>query len=105
MGYTRETGRVRAGDTPSTSPMDSPSPAGSVTLWLGQLKAGDPAAARRLWESYFSRLVAVARRQLRSVPRAAKDEEDVALSAFDSFCRAAGEGQMSAGGCSPKNFS
>src|SRR5688572_19733558 len=67
--------------------MESPPPDGSVTIWLEQLKAGDPAAASPLWKAYFSRLVAVARGRLRAVPRAAADEEDVALSAFDSFCR------------------
>jgi DNA-directed RNA polymerase specialized sigma24 family protein len=63
----------------------------SVTHWLDQLRAGDPAAARPLWQRYFARLVALARRRLRGAPRAVADEEDVALSAFDSFCRAARE--------------
>jgi hypothetical protein len=66
--------------------MSSP---GSVTCWIQQLKAGERAATQALWESYFQRLVARARRQLAGVPRRAADEEDVALSAFDSFCRAA----------------
>ncbi len=65
-----------------------------VTVWLEQLKAGDPAAAKPLWDGYFARLVALARARLRSLPRAAADEEDVALSAFDSFCRGAGEGRF-----------
>lgn len=74
--------------------MDSPPPDGSVTIWLEQLKAGDSAAARPLWEAYFARLMAVARRRLRTAPRAAADEEDVALSAFDSFCRGAEAGRF-----------
>ncbi len=74
--------------------MDNPPPDGSVTIWLEQLKAGDPAAARPLWEAYFARLMAVARRRLRAAPRAAADEEDVALSAFDSFCRGAEAGRF-----------
>jgi DNA-directed RNA polymerase specialized sigma24 family protein len=69
-------------------------PSGLVTVWLEQLKAGDPAAAKPLWDGYFARLVALARARLRSLPRAAADEEDVALSAFDSFCRGAGEGRF-----------
>jgi DNA-directed RNA polymerase specialized sigma24 family protein len=62
---------------------------GSVTRWLGALKAGDPDAAQRLWERYFTDLVRLARARLRRAPRAVEDEEDVALSAFDCFCTAA----------------
>jgi DNA-directed RNA polymerase specialized sigma24 family protein len=61
----------------------------SVTQWIGQLKAGDPEAAQKLWERYFRRLVGLARKKLGAAPRRAADEEDVALSAFDSFCRGA----------------
>jgi DNA-directed RNA polymerase specialized sigma24 family protein len=67
---------------------------GSVSSWIGQLQAGEPAAAQKLWESYFQRLVALARRKLQGTPRRAADEEDVALSAFDSFCRGAARGQF-----------
>src|SRR5262245_19225927 len=63
------------------------SAARSVTLWLQQLQAGDPAAAQPLWERYFARLVHLARGKLRGARPRAADEEDVALSAFDSFCR------------------
>jgi DNA-directed RNA polymerase specialized sigma24 family protein len=70
-------------------PADDP-----VTLWLGQLQAGDPAAARPLWDAYFHRLVGLARARLRTAPRRAADEEDVALSAFDSFCRNAEAGRF-----------
>ena len=68
--------------------------AGDVTRWLQQLKAGDREAARALWERYFRRLVTLARDRLRALPRAAADEEDLALSAFDSFCRNAEEGRF-----------
>jgi DNA-directed RNA polymerase specialized sigma24 family protein len=68
------------------------SPDGSVTDWLGPLRAGDAAAVRLLWERYFHRLVDLARRRLRGAARGIADEEDVALSAFDSFCRRAAEG-------------
>jgi len=69
-------------------------PAESVTGWLGGLKAGDPAAAQRLYQRYFGQLVRLARSRLLGTPRRAADEEDVALSAFDSFCRAAGQGRF-----------
>ena len=66
---------------------------GSVTHWIRELRAGDPAAAQKLWECYFGRLVGLARQKLRALPRRAADEEDVALSAFDSFCRGAARGR------------
>ena len=66
----------------------------SVTHWLGQLKAGDPAAAGPLWQRYFPKLVALARARLANFPRRVADEEDVALSAFDSFCRDAAAGRL-----------
>jgi len=62
---------------------------GSITLWVGALRAGDHDAAQRLWNAYFHRLVALARGKLHATPRHAADEEDVALSAFDSFIRRA----------------
>jgi DNA-directed RNA polymerase specialized sigma24 family protein len=66
----------------------------AVTAWLGQLQAGEWAAARRLWEKYFHRLVGLARKRLRDAPLRAANEEDVALSAFDSFCRNAEAGRF-----------
>jgi DNA-directed RNA polymerase specialized sigma24 family protein len=65
-----------------------------VTLWIAQLKQGNPVAAQKLWDSYFPRLVGLARAKLRGMPRRAADEEDVALTAFDSFCRRAGRGHF-----------
>jgi DNA-directed RNA polymerase specialized sigma24 family protein len=70
------------------------SSAGSVSHWLGRLKAGDPLAAQHLWEPYYRQLVHHARHKLQGAPRRAADEEDVALSAFDSFCRAAAQGRF-----------
>jgi hypothetical protein len=70
------------------------SSAGSITHWLRQLQAGEPAAAQPLWECYFQRLAALARKRLLGSPRRAADEEDVALSAFDSFCRGAERGRF-----------
>jgi DNA-directed RNA polymerase specialized sigma24 family protein len=67
---------------------------GSITHWLEKLRAGDPAAAQQLWERYFRRLVALARKKLQGAPRRAADEEDVALSAFDGFCRCAEQGRF-----------
>jgi DNA-directed RNA polymerase specialized sigma24 family protein len=60
---------------------------GSISLWLDRLRAGDRQAAAGLWQRYFARLVELARGRLQGAPRRAADEEDVALSAFDSLCR------------------
>ena len=65
--------------------------------WIGDLKAGGDSAAQHLWQRYFDRLVHLARSRLRSARRAGvvEDEEDAALSAFDSFCRGATAGRFS----------
>ena len=68
---------------------------GSITRWIGQLKAGDALAAQKLWEVYFTRMVKLARHRLDAAPRRAADEEDVALSAFYSLCEGAKEGRYS----------
>ena len=70
------------------------SSAGSVTSWIRQLKAGQRNAIQKLWEGYFQRLVGLARKKLQGVPRQEADEEDVALSAFKSFCRCAEQGRF-----------
>jgi DNA-directed RNA polymerase specialized sigma24 family protein len=66
----------------------------SVTQWISALKQGDQSAAQGLWEVYFHRLVGLAHARLRDAPRRMADEEDVALSAFDSFCRGARAGRF-----------
>src|SRR6516225_3478590 len=68
--------------------------ADSITRWIGPLKAGDADAAQKLWEAYYARLVGLARKKLRGVRRRVADEEDMALSAFDSFCRGAQRGKF-----------
>jgi DNA-directed RNA polymerase specialized sigma24 family protein len=67
---------------------------GSVTRCLGRLQAGDSTAAQQLWQRYFARLVELARHKLRGSPRRAADEEDVVLSAFDSFFRGMEQGRF-----------
>ncbi len=68
--------------------------ADGVTHWIGLLKAGDHAAAQPLWEHYFTRLVELTRTRLRGAQLRAADEEDVAISAFASFCRRAMAGRF-----------
>lgn len=66
----------------------------SVSHWIEGLKQGDPQAAQPLWEKYFQQMVNLARGRLRGLPRRMADEEDVALSAFDSFCRGVERGNF-----------
>ena len=66
----------------------------AVTRLIDRLRAGDDEAAERLWRRYFPRLERLARAHLRGLPRRAADEEDVALGAFDSFCRGVEQGRF-----------
>src|SRR5215470_2454663 len=66
----------------------------SISRWIAQLQAGDRMAAQKLWERYFQLLVGLARKKLQGLPRRAADEEDIALSAFASFCRGAEQGRF-----------
>ncbi len=66
----------------------------SITRLIGMLKQGDRAASQQLWEAYFGRLVGLARARLKNTVLRVADEEDVALSAFDSFFRRAERGQF-----------
>ncbi len=69
---------------------------GSVTAWIDQLRDGDHEAAQKLWERYFAQLVRLVRGKLMASRRrmAEADEEDAALSAFDSFCDGAARGRF-----------
>jgi DNA-directed RNA polymerase specialized sigma24 family protein len=66
--------------------MSSP---GSFTYWIHQLPAGDRAAIQKLWEGYFGRVIGLVRKRLAGAPRADDDEEDLVLSAFNTFFRRA----------------
>jgi len=66
----------------------------AVTVWIEGIKAGDSQSAQELWELYFGRMVDLARRRLEGVRRTAADEEDVAISAFKSFCIGARDGRF-----------
>jgi DNA-directed RNA polymerase specialized sigma24 family protein len=65
---------------------------GSISYWIEEIKRGNPVGAEVVWDRYFPQLVRLAREKLRSVPGRMADEEDVALSALESFCRAAQRG-------------
>lgn len=66
---------------------------GSVTVWLGRLNAGDEREAQQhIWNRYFRRLIALARKQLGDCPRRVIDEEDIVVAALDSFFQGARAG-------------
>jgi DNA-directed RNA polymerase specialized sigma24 family protein len=66
----------------------------SVTDWLHQLETSAQSHAQQnLWNRYFKQLAHVARGRLGGAPGRMADEEDVALSAMDSFFRGAEEGR------------
>jgi RNA polymerase sigma factor (sigma-70 family) len=66
----------------------------SVTAWIGDLKDGRDEASEKLWQRYFGQLVGLAARRLGSAPRRIADEEDVAVSVFESLCRGAAAGRF-----------
>jgi RNA polymerase sigma factor (sigma-70 family) len=66
----------------------------SVMVWIDGMKAGDERAIRKLWDRYFGRLVRLAAKRLPHNARRDADEEDVALSAFRSFCGRAARDQF-----------
>lgn len=66
----------------------------SVSRWIDDLKAGETVAAQKLWDRYFGRMVELAQQRLAGNPKRVADEEDVALSAFNSFCLGARNGRF-----------
>jgi len=71
----------------------------SITEWIADLQQEGvrpeiERAQQALWERYFGRLVGLAKVKLGDAPRAAADEEDVAISALQSFFAAAPNGQF-----------
>jgi DNA-directed RNA polymerase specialized sigma24 family protein len=67
---------------------------GDVTQWLDRMAQGDQQAIQRIWEQYYRPLTAVARQKLGDLPRRMVDEEDVVLSAFNSFCAGVAQGRF-----------
>jgi DNA-directed RNA polymerase specialized sigma24 family protein len=65
-----------------------------ISQWLCDAKAGNAEAVAQLWAIYFPQLVRFARQKLAGVPQQMANEEDVALSAFKSFCKAAEQGRF-----------
>jgi DNA-directed RNA polymerase specialized sigma24 family protein len=67
---------------------------GSVSHWLVELRSGNRDATQRLWQRYFDGLVRLAGQKLRGMRHGPADEEDVALSAFNSFFEGVKQGRF-----------
>jgi hypothetical protein len=71
---------------------------GSVTHLLRQLQNGEATHAQQeIWERYFQRLAGFARTKLAAGVRRTADEEDVALSALNSFFKGSAKGRYRGG--------
>ena len=58
-----------------------------VTVWLRELEAGEQAAAQALYEHFVAQVLALARQRMPAKVRSVYDEDDVAVSAFQSLFR------------------
>jgi RNA polymerase sigma factor (sigma-70 family) len=65
----------------------------SITVWIRDLKQGNPLAADQLCERYWTKVAALARKRLGTFPRRVADEEDVTASVLASLCRGAQDGK------------
>ncbi len=65
-----------------------------VSVWIVELRAADEVAARKIWEHFAIRLVAIARNSIRTSTRRAYDEEDAVQSMFRSICTGMAEGRF-----------
>jgi len=65
-----------------------------VTLWLERLATGDEVAARQIWNRYIQQMLWFARKRLAAADRRVTDEEDLAVSAFQSLCQRVERGQF-----------
>lgn len=57
----------------------------TVTRYIKGLRQGDSLAAQKTWERFVDRLVRLADKRLKSLPRKATDEEDIVQQAFADF--------------------
>lgn len=67
---------------------------GTITVFFGQLRAGDRSAAQGLWEYFFPRLLGLARKTLASSSQRVTDADDAVQSAFISFWQSVERGDL-----------
>lgn len=61
----------------------------SISVWIELSKEGDSQAQQAIWERFFPRLVALAQHRLQGERKQVTDDEDIVLSVFESYFRAA----------------
>ena len=67
----------------------------SVTKWLEDLRSGNASEAQKaIWDEFYRRVAGLARTKLGDFPKRVIDEEDIAISVFDSFFKRHNEGQF-----------
>ncbi len=74
--------------------MPTPAAPNDISLLIRRIEAGDAESASELWKYCFTRLHAYCQRKLPSNLCRILDEEDLALSAFKSFCLGAQDGKF-----------
>lgn len=62
--------------------------------WMTALERGDEDAAQQLWEQYFGQMTRLAERRMGGMGRRTADEEDIAISAMNSFVQGARRGRF-----------
>ena len=67
----------------------------SITQYIAGLIDGDSIAANRIWDHYYSRLLALAEKKLQNCPRRVLDGDDVVQVAFENFFRQVKEHRFS----------
>ena len=82
-GWQRQAADPRAASRPQEIPFKTM--AQDITHWISEAQKADSQAAQVIWETYFQKLISYARKKMQGMPRRATDEEDVALSAMNSF--------------------
>ncbi len=67
---------------------------GSITVFFGQLREDNSLAAEQLWQRFYPRMAALARKTLAGHPQRAADADDAVQSAFAVFCNRVREGEF-----------
>lgn len=79
--------RLSAYRVPSSITLSNSMSENQITEWIRRYQDGDSSAANHLWQSYYEKLIALARKKLGGSRKRVADEEDMVAEAFHSFFR------------------